>query len=148
MSLAYQVAVLPPAATVLANKFYRQHGGRGRANKQETIWTVKQAHQLCAVARVQSSLANQQCEQEKEYNFLCGVLVAPKWRGQGVARTLIGQLTQAQSVPLYSFVYRHLAPFYQQLGFTACDELPVQLNTRFSSYQKQGRDILAYCYQL
>ncbi|WP_105255776.1 GNAT family N-acetyltransferase [Pseudoalteromonas sp. T1lg75] len=129
---------LSPLATPLVNKFYDRVGARGRANKQDLLWVVRCDNEIVAAARV-SRLEDQ--------HFLCGVFVDAGHRRRGLAGTLIRQICSELNGPIYSFIYRHLHPFYAQLGFAAVATLPEHLASRLHSYRRQGRDVLAYCYR-
>ncbi|WP_105188262.1 GNAT family N-acetyltransferase [Pseudoalteromonas sp. T1lg48] len=129
---------LPALATPLVNKFYDRVGARGRANKQDQLWVVRCDNEIVAAARV-SRLEEQQ--------FLCGVFVAASHRRQGLAGTLIRQVCTELNGPIYSFIYQHLSPLYEQLGFAAVATLPEHLASRLHSYRRQGRDVLPYCYK-
>ncbi|WP_105213285.1 GNAT family N-acetyltransferase [Pseudoalteromonas sp. T1lg22] len=129
---------VPALATPLVNKFYDRVGARGRANKQDQLWVVRCDNDIVAAARV--SVLEQQ-------HFLCGVFVEADYRRQGLAATLIRQVCAELPGPIYSFIYQHLRPFYEQLGFATVATLPEHLASRLQSYRNQGRDVLAYCYQ-
>ncbi|MBD1581172.1 GNAT family N-acetyltransferase [Pseudoalteromonas sp. S16_S37] len=129
-----QIVQLNAISTPLINKFYKQHRGRGRANKQDQNWVVKDP-EIIAACRIQ--------DVEGEL-FLSSVLVAPEYRGKGIARALLAHVFVQQNSVIYTFAYRHLSQFYRQMGF--CEStLPLQLQPYFNSYVAQKRDIVAMC---
>ncbi|NOU52614.1 GNAT family N-acetyltransferase [Pseudoalteromonas sp. JBTF-M23] len=121
-------------STPLINKFYKQHRGRGRAIKQDQNWVVKDPDIIaaCRVQHIEGVL------------LLSSVLVAPKHRSKGIARALLTQVFAQQNAAVYTFAYRHLYEFYQQMGLCECT-LPSQLQPYFDSYVAQKRDIVAMC---
>ncbi|BBN82460.1 hypothetical protein PA25_24450 [Pseudoalteromonas sp. A25] len=129
-----QTLQLDAISTPLINKFYKHHRGRGRANKQDQNWVVKDSEIVaaCRVQNIQGIL------------LLSSVLVASEHRGRGIARMLLTQVIAQQTCTVYTFAYRHLSSFYQQLGFYEC-VLPMQLQPYFDSYVAQKRDLVAMC---
>lgn len=128
-----QVERLEAIATPLVNKFYQAHSVRGRANKQDQVWVVK-APTLIAACRLQD---------RKSSLFLSTLYVEPQSRGQGVAKRLVLDALAAQQQTVFTFPYRHLESFYQSLGFTQSHSLPCEIDTLFTAYRQQGRDIIA-----
>ncbi len=49
---------------------------------------------------------------------LASIAVAPEWQRRGVARSIIGQLLDGQSPPLYLTCRASLESFYNRFGFT------------------------------
>ena len=134
-----EYARLPSLALPLVNKFYNAHSVRGRANKQDAVWVAKEQQHIVAAARVRyfGSTA-----------FLCGVFVAPKKRQQGVASALIQSIHQAHPPPIFTFIYEHLQPLYQGLGYQKhTDVLVDELQLRLDAYRRQGRNISPYFWQ-
>ncbi|WP_022946330.1 GNAT family N-acetyltransferase [Pseudoalteromonas ruthenica] len=127
---------LADIATPLVNKFYQAYGARGRASKADQVWVARADSGIIGAARLLHL---------SEDLLLVGVFIAPQWRQQGVARELISTVCQHQKQPVFSFIYAHLAAFYLSLGFQPEPDLPDELQQRFNAYQRQGRDILAYC---
>ncbi|AOT07303.1 GNAT family N-acetyltransferase [Pseudoalteromonas luteoviolacea] len=129
---------LPAIQTPLVNKFYQANRVRGRATKQDTIWVVKLT-ELIAACRVQK------VEQDA---FLSTVFVAPKYRGQGIAKQLVASAIRSEHI-VYTFAYQDVVPLYQQLDFLdiSPDTLPEKLRDMFVNYTKQGREITAMCFQ-
>ncbi|MFY8274314.1 GNAT family N-acetyltransferase [Pseudoalteromonas sp. SSDWG2] len=132
------VQQLPAIAIPLVNKFYDQHGARGRATKQDKVWVVRCSNDIIAAARVVDVAQNA---------LLCGVYVAAHYRAKGVASTLIAQVCKELNAPLYSFIYAHLKDFYTRLAFVpVLEPLPQALAQKFTSYVQQGRDLIPYVY--
>lgn len=120
----------------LANKFYRQHGFRGKAKR----------HQPCAVVKnSQDKIIG--CGYLRDYGtfkLLAGVAVAPDYQGRGVARLLLQLLAEHFDQQTYTFPYQPLLPLYQSLGFKCIEpELETQqsVSSLYQTYLKQGRSI-------
>lgn len=57
---------------------------------------------------------------------LASIVVAPAWRGQGVARALIENMLASHAPPLYLTCRASLEPFYERFGFQVihADSMP------------------------
>ena len=53
---------------------------------------------------------------------LASLVVAPAWRGNGVARAIIEHLVANHPGPLYLTCRASLGPFYERFGFRVADE--------------------------
>ncbi|MCW8127892.1 GNAT family N-acetyltransferase [Microbulbifer halophilus] len=133
---------LSEAEIPLANKFYRTHKFRGKARR----------HDRCVVIRdaVQQIIACGCLRQVADAQLLAGVAVAPGHQGQGVARLLLESMGEAFGDQTFTFPYAHLVPFYRSLGFEEedTDGLPSSIVDRFSTYRRQGRDIVLMRYRV
>ncbi|MDK1287146.1 GNAT family N-acetyltransferase [Pseudoalteromonas sp. B95] len=129
---------MPAIQTPLVNKFYQANRVRGRATKQDAIWVVK-APSIIAACRLQK------IEQE---TFLSTVFVEQAYRGKGVAKQLLQSAIKREPC-VYTFAYQAVVPLYSKLNFIVIDEkvLPAKLRQMFASYTKQGREIIAMCFQ-
>ncbi|MCF6440289.1 GNAT family N-acetyltransferase [Pseudoalteromonas luteoviolacea] len=129
---------LPAIQTPLVNKFYQANRVRGRATKQDAVWVVKNSS-LIAACRLQA------IEQE---TFLSTVFVDQAYRGKGVAKQLLQAAIEQESC-VYTFAYQEVVPLYTKLNFIVIDEkeLSNKLRQMFESYTKQGREIIAMCFQ-
>ena len=128
---------LEQIAIPLVNKFYQVHNVRGRANKQDQVWVVRDKG-IIAACRIQNRAGSL---------FLSTLFVDADYRGQGIAQRLIEEILSLQTQPIYTFAYCHLAQFYGALAFQVEEMLPTDLASMFSAYKQQGRDILAMKYQ-
>lgn len=128
---------LEQIAIPLANKFYQAHNVRGRANKQDQVWVVRDKT-IIAACRLQNRAGSL---------FLSTLYVDTDYRGQGIAQRLIKEMLLQQTQPVYTFAYCHLEHFYSALAFMRENKLPAELASLFSAYKLQGRDILAMKYQ-
>jgi len=128
---------LEPIAIPLVNKFYQTHNARGRANKQDQVWVVRDK-QIIAACRVQN---------RSGALFLSTLFVEASYRSRGIAKQLILKALSEQAQPVYTFAYCHLEKFYHSINFTGTQSLPEQLQSMFNAYQQQGRNILAMKYQ-
>jgi amino-acid N-acetyltransferase len=52
---------------------------------------------------------------------LASIVVAPAWRGNGVARLIIEHLIDTHPGPLYLTCRLRLEPFYKKFGFSSVD---------------------------
>ncbi|WP_081430356.1 GNAT family N-acetyltransferase [Pseudomonas putida] len=66
--------------------------------------------------------------------WLTGLLVAPDWRGKGVARLLIDHACGAERTWL--FCHPDLQGFYERLGFMVNEDLPQTLADRLARYRR------------
>ncbi|WP_440055178.1 GNAT family N-acetyltransferase [Pseudoalteromonas sp. T1lg65] len=141
--MCYQVIKLPTIQTPLVNKFYNLHRARGRAARHDQIWVAKVGSSIIAACRIQPV---------ESYWLIVGVLVAPKYRKQGIASALLAQATiqfrqENHDKPLYTFCYSHLILFYKALNFVEADAtLPAALENRLQAYVRQKRDLVAMYY--
>lgn len=124
----------------LANKFYRQHGFRGKAKRNQPCAVVKNCKAEiigCGYLRDYDS-----------FTLLAGVAVAVDYQNLGVARLLLVFLSQRFDRQTYTFPYLTLLPLYQSLGFNeAVLEQHSAVNRLYHTYLKQGRPILPMVYQ-
>ncbi len=126
----------------LVNKFYKQYGGRGKAKSNEQVWVAKTSEIVAACRLVRLD----------ESELLCGVLVCPDMRGQGIARQLIVTLCQHKT-QLYTFAYSHLKSWYQSMGFehifveqASLYKVANVVVAKFELYKKQGRQLVLLRY--
>ncbi len=119
-------AVLDAQLWPLLNKFYRQQRSSMRGDKGARAWVARQGEIIAALNLTPVA----------EGHWLTGLLVAEACRGQGVARTLIGQALASAAGPIWLFCDPQLAGFYQRLGFVEHYQLPQVLNERLVRYQR------------
>lgn len=123
----------------LANKFYRQHGFRGKAKRNQPCAVVKNCKAEivgCGYLRDYDS-----------FTLLAGVAVATDYQNLGVARLLLVFLSQRFDHQTYTFPYLALLPFYQSLGFKAAElEQQPAVNHLYQTYVKQRRSIMPMVY--
>ncbi|WP_228533182.1 GNAT family N-acetyltransferase [Pseudomonas sp. UFMG81] len=106
--------------------FYRQHGSRMRAAGEGVQW----------VARADEIVAGMNLIPVAGGQWLTGLFVAPRWRGQQLASRLIEAALKAGAGPVWLFCEPALQPFYQHLAFTPADRLPDALASRLARYQR------------
>ncbi|WP_199608853.1 GNAT family N-acetyltransferase [Flocculibacter collagenilyticus] len=119
------------------NKFYKKHGARGTAKRNDNIWVARNNdHEVIAAARITRIF---------EYSLLVGVYVDDKYRGNGVANSLLTELMVSTSQVFYTFPYTSLVTFYSALGFKLIEvaQLPQPILNKLEVYQNQGRNIVA-----
>lgn len=135
----YTTQWLPGVAMPLANKFYRQHGFRGKAKRNQPCAVVKNARDeivACGYLRDYDT-----------FNLLAGVAVSPGYQGQGLARLLLEFITQRCDQRSYTFPYLPLVALYQSLGFTAVELDPQSaVFDLYHVYLKQRRSIIPMCF--
>ncbi|MBB1408465.1 MAG: N-acetylglutamate synthase-like GNAT family acetyltransferase [Pseudoalteromonas rhizosphaerae] len=126
---ALRFECLEPIKTPLVNKFYDQYKARGRATRQDQVWVVYNDLVIVAACRIQN---------RSDYLFLSTLLVAPAWRGQGIAKKLLIHTLSNQNSLVYTFAYNYLADFYQSIGFNFVLTLPPPLDTLFTVYKQRN----------
>ena len=121
----------------LANKFYRKHGFRGKAKRNDICAVIKNSKQII--------IASAYIRNYQSFKLLAGVAVDSEQRGQGVARALIEQMSTGFDNQTYTFPYDTLLTFYHSIGFSLVvpNEVDSAVGVLFSSYRKQGRKITA-----
>lgn len=110
----------------LMNKFYRHHQSSMKAVKDAQLW----------VARQEEIIAGLCLRPVANGYWLTGVFVAPEWRKQGVAATLIDRAVSACDGPVWLFCDPGLQGFYERLGFSLDTRLPHALHERLVRYQR------------
>lgn len=129
------VKQLETIKTPLVNKFYNKYKVRGRANKQDQIWVAYKNNDIIAACRLQTKGC---------LLLLSTVFVAPLYRANGVATSLLRALLSEQSQPIYTFAYQNLSDFYRALGFNQVLTYTAPLLALFNAYQH--RNIIALKY--
>ncbi|MGG5288602.1 GNAT family N-acetyltransferase [Pseudomonas shirazensis] len=110
----------------LLDHFYRQQGSRMRSAAGGALW----------VARADAIVAGMSLSPVAHGLWLTGLLVAPQWRGRGIAGQLIEASLATASGPVWLFCHPELLPFYQRLGFGPAHDLPEALSMRLARYQR------------
>lgn len=123
---------LPTSLRPLADKFYRSQRPPMRSNAGGAIW-VAENNEIIAAMRLREVEGGL---------WLTSLLVAPSWRGQGVAGQLLETALADSQAPVWLFCNPELQAFYQRLGFNAELPLPASLQQRLSRYQ-QSKSLLA-----
>lgn len=136
---AYQAFWLSSQEIPLANKFYRQHGFRGKAKRHQPCAVVKNCHAEiigCGYLRDYDT-----------FKLLAGVAVAPDHQGLGVARLLLQLLAEQFDPQTYTFPYQPLLSLYQSLGFRCIEPKSQQpVSSLYQTYINQGRSITLMVY--
>jgi ribosomal protein S18 acetylase RimI-like enzyme len=119
----------------LANKFYRKHGFRGKAKRNDICAVIKDSQKLI--------VASANIRIYKEFKLLAGVAVDSAYRRQGIARMLIEQMSVRFDNQTFTFPYEPLLIFYDALGFKLIESNRVasEVSDLFLTYLKQGRRI-------
>ena len=115
--------------------FYSLCGYGGGVNKQDLVFTVRVDGVLVGAVRL--------CR-ENDYLALRGMQILPAFQRQGVGTQLlqecIGQIEQV----CYCLPYKHLEPFYRQVGFELIlsSDVPCELVERLDAYLKRGLNVV------
>lgn len=119
----------------LVKKFYQEHYPSGKPNKADPIWVIREKGRILCALRLKQ-ISNSQ--------LLTGMVTEPNHRHRGLGSHLINSIHHALGeTPTYCFAFTHLVPFYNANHFTAilAEMLPVELESRFTAYTAQGRDL-------
>lgn len=108
----------------LLNKFYKSHGSAMRTSDGGEAW----------VARAGEIVGGLSLTPVPGGQWLTGLLVAPSWRGKGVARLLVDNACGAERTWL--FCHPDLQGFYERLHFVVSEELPQPLADRLARYRR------------
>jgi amino-acid N-acetyltransferase len=73
---------------------------------------------------------------------LASFVVAPAWRGNGVARAIIEYLIDNNPGPLYLTCRAHLRPLYEKFGFQVVDE--TQMTPYFRRLSRLARLLVGF----
>ncbi|USD41293.1 GNAT family N-acetyltransferase [Vibrio sp. SCSIO 43135] len=127
-----KVEVLDPIKLPLVSRLYKAHYSSGKAKKDELTIVGYVESEIVAVVRFRVI---------EHYRLLTGMLVSPKYRGQGFGHDLMRYCVQAgESLTSndYCFAYPHLEGFYSQHGFVTIDEskLPASLRGLYGRYSR------------
>ncbi|NEP17147.1 MAG: GNAT family N-acetyltransferase [Leptolyngbya sp. SIO4C1] len=99
----------------------------------QQFWVAETAGRVIACAQLRQFEAAQE---------LGSLVVAPRWRGQGIGRHLTQHLIEQASQPLYlECLGSKLADFYKKLGFTSVElaELPTSIRQKFTRSRQIAR---------
>ncbi|UTV99394.1 GNAT family N-acetyltransferase [Marinomonas rhizomae] len=119
----------------LVKKFYQEHYPSGKPNKADPIWVIREKGKILCALRLKQ-ISNSQ--------LLTGMVTEPNHRNRGLGSHLINSIHHVLGeTPTYCFAFTHLVPFYNANHFTAilAEMLPVELESRFTAYTTQGRDL-------
>jgi GNAT superfamily N-acetyltransferase len=119
----------------LVDRFYRAQGYKVRCGSAEQVYAlVDEANGIIAAARL--------VPQSSGHYWLRNLLVAPEWRGQGLATSLVHQfLPELNPLGCYCFALPHLVGFYAALNFTlAPSHCPEDIARTYHTYRARGRD--------
>lgn len=138
MEQNFKVSLLDKIKTPIINKFYDFNHVKGRANKQDDVWVVRNNNDIIAACRIQNISGEL---------FLSTLYVMAEMRNKGIAKRLIIQIINHYQNTKYTsittFPYAHLKGLYASAGFICCEHLPEHFYTMYNNYQKQGRKISA-----
>ena len=141
LNQAYTLHWLSDVEMPLANKFYRQHGFRGKAKRHEHCAVIKDPKAgiiACAYLRDYDT-----------FRLLAGVAVASDYQGQGVASHLVAMMIERFDQHTYTFPYQYLQAWYASLGFVdvGAEPLAPEVERLLHTYRDQGRAISAMRWQ-
>lgn len=125
----------------LADRFYREHGYKVKCTAQERVFVLSMANEWIAAARF--------VPQGSGHYWLRNLLVAPEYRGGGLASHLLNQV-KPLIVPqgCYCFALPHLINFYTRLAFDRDPQhCPADIAAIYSRYRTRGRDWVLMGYQ-
>ena len=140
--VSYAFQWLLPIEIPLANKFYRVNGFRRKAKRNELCGVIRDAKkQIIASAYVR---------EYQTFKLLAGVAVSPAFQRQGVARSLLSNMSNQFGQNLYTFPYEHLQALYQTIGFIEVPQMqaPAAVLQLCKKYRNQGKDIVIMKYQV
>lgn len=126
--LAY--APLSGLSRPLLDKFYRQNKSAMRLPAEAQGWVAREGEVIAGLCLTPLS----------QGQWLTGLLVAPGWRGRGVAQGLIEASIAAG--PVWLFCNPQLRGFYERVEFEVTDSLPTALTERLKRYQ-QTKQLIA-----
>ncbi|MGE8413117.1 MAG: GNAT family N-acetyltransferase [Pseudomonas sp.] len=122
----YRISQLADDSRPLLNKFYRQHRSPMRASGDGLLWVVRDSEIVAGMSLTPVA---------RGY-WLTGLYVAPKLRGQGLARRLLEDARHELEGPVWLFCHPELVTLYRHLGFAADPQLPQPLVERLARYQR------------
>jgi GNAT superfamily N-acetyltransferase len=117
---------LAKACQPLLDKFYRAHRSPMRSSGAAQMWVAKQQEIVGALCLTPVT----------DGHWLTGLFIAPEWRGQSVARTLISSALEALAGPVWLFCHPELLGFYEQSGFALTENLPPALADKLTRYSR------------
>lgn len=127
--------LIEPGRFALVDRFYRAQGYKVKSGANERVYVIaNEGGGFIAAARL--------VPQSSGHYWLRNLLVAPEWRGQGVATRLMCKLLP-DLVPLgcYCFALPHLTDFYADLGFSQNPaHCPEDIQRTYNTYRSRGRD--------
>ncbi|MBT8448497.1 MAG: GNAT family N-acetyltransferase [Gammaproteobacteria bacterium] len=125
----------------LANKFYQQHGIRGKVGRHDRCAILRQENQELVAVAVLKSKSN--------FDLLTHVAVIERQRRRGLASYLMSQMRNEFNSSTYCFPFVSLELLYTAQDFVKINEsLAVEDALRqYLIYRKQGRDIVLMRYQ-
>lgn len=130
-----ELVSLPKTHYPLLKKYYKQHKVRGKLASHDIAWVALANNHIIACCKF-TPVADAW--------LLSAVHTDTAWRGQKVASSLLLEALKYAPKPLFTFPYRKLISWYQQLGFEICETAQIshaEIVEKWHSYQAQGRDI-------
>lgn len=139
---AFLLLSLEPARLALADRFYRSFGYKVKCAPQERVFVLSSLEgEWIAAARF--------VPQSSGHYWLRNLLVAPAYRGQGLASRLLNQVKPLLAPRgCYCFALPHLTDFYTRLTFERDPHhCPADIAAIHSRYRTRGRDWVLMGYQ-
>ncbi len=133
---------LEPVRLALADRFYRTHGYKVKCAPHERVFVLSSPEgEWVAAARF--------VPQSSGHYWLRNLLVAPAYRGQGLATRLLNQVKPLIAPRgCYCFALPHLTDFYARLTFERDPQhCPIDIAAIHSRYRARGRDWVLMGYQ-
>ncbi|MCV2404006.1 GNAT family N-acetyltransferase [Marinomonas sp. C2222] len=121
-------------------RFYQEHYPSGKPNKADPIWVIRHNAKILSAVRLKQLTSSQ---------LLMAMVTAPPHRKSGLGSHLLKQIhTELKQTPCYCFALNHQVSFYIKNNFVIVDtpDLPEEIQSRYISYQQQGRKITAMKY--
>lgn len=121
-----EFCTLPTLCQPLLDKFYRAHRSPMRSSGAAQMWVARQQEIIGALC----------LNPVADGYWLTSLFVAPQWRGQAIARRLIGVAQAGLAGPVWLFCHPDLMRFYEQSGFAPTTDLPPVLANKLARYQR------------
>jgi N-acetylglutamate synthase-like GNAT family acetyltransferase len=117
------------------NKFYRSQKHKGSASGDERVFIISLNDDIVAAVRLVP---------HDGYFWLRSLYVKSELRGQALGHTLLVQVRNKITRPIYCFPYTHLEAFYKNCGYAllTLEQLPPPLNQLFKKYKGKGDGII------
>lgn len=140
--LSCRFNAVEPAHFALVDRFYRNHGYKVKCTRHERVFVLEaESGGFIAAVRL--------VPQSSGHFWLRNMLVAPEYRGHGLATRLLNEFRPV-IFPwgCYCFALPHLTNLYQQMGFeTHPAHCPADIKTIYDRYRSRGRDWVLMGYQ-
>ncbi len=116
-------------------RFFRDHGFRPQAPKNDEIYIALLNKQLIGALRISPI---------DQYWLLRSMCIHENYRRQGIGQFMLEQIKPTlNNKQCFCFPYEHLEKFYQTVGFHTIDtsQAPDVIVEKFNTYIKNGKKI-------